>query len=120
METVAIIGASTNPNRYSNMAQHRLLEAGHKVIPITPNHQSIEGLSCFKQLTDVPSLIDTITVYINPSIINTVIDDMIEANPKRVIFNPGSESAPAMAALKEKNIEVIEACTLVMLATHQF
>jgi hypothetical protein len=44
----------------------------------------------------------------------------VALNPRRVIFNPGTESAPLQQALDEAGIEWLEACTLVMLRTGQF
>lgn len=120
MKTVAIIGASANPNRYSNMAQQRLLAAGHQPILITPNYESIDGLPCIDSISAAPDDIDTVTIYINPALIDNVIADIIAKQPKRVIFNPGSESVSAMQQLTDNGIEVVEACTLVMLATNQF
>jgi hypothetical protein len=49
-----------------------------------------------------------------------MIADILELNPARVIFNPGTESTLLQARLKAHHIECIEGCTLVMLRTAQF
>lgn len=67
---------------------------------------------------DVP--VDTVTLYVNPAISAPLEADLIALRPRRVIFNPGTESDALMEALKKRGIEVEEACTLVMLATGQY
>jgi hypothetical protein len=66
------------------------------------------------------SSIDTLTLYIGPQRSAPMIDDILRLAPKRVIFNPGTESKELAAALNQANIPHWEACTLVMLQTGQF
>jgi hypothetical protein len=51
---------------------------------------------------------------------DAIIDDIIELSPSRVIFNPGTENPGAHDRLEAKGIEVVEACTLVLLRRDQF
>ncbi|MGB5274760.1 MAG: CoA-binding protein, partial [Flavobacteriaceae bacterium] len=46
--------------------------------------------------------------------------DILKLNPKRVIFNPGTENPELYRLLEEQGIMAIEACTLVLLATDQY
>ncbi len=113
--TTLILGASDNPTRFSNRAQRKLLQYGHAAILVNPKGGEIDGLKVYPQLADVDQMIETVTVYINPSYLTNEIDNIIKLNPKRVIFNPGSESAEAAKAFSEQGIQVIEDCTLLML-----
>jgi len=119
-QTVAVLGASQNPDRYSNMAVRRLHDAGHRVIPVNPALEEIEGLPVAKSLGDIEDPIDTLTLYIGPQRSAPMIADILHLAPKRVIFNPGTESPELAAALDQANIPHVEACTLVMLQTDQF
>ena len=47
-------------------------------------------------------------------------DYIISLQPKRVIFNPGTENPEFYKLLKENNIAVEVACTLVLLSTNQY
>lgn len=120
MTTVAILGASNNPDRYSCKAQQQLQLHGHRIFPVSNHHDVVMGTACYRSLTEIGEQIDTITVYVNPHIVEELVDDMLKTNPRRVIFNPGSESATAMKLLGEAGITVQTACTLVLLATGQF
>jgi predicted CoA-binding protein len=60
------------------------------------------------------------TLYINPSHQQEWVDYFLKLNPKRIIFNPGTENPELEKRLEENGIEAIEACTLVMLGTGQY
>lgn len=117
---VAVLGASPNPERYSNKAIRQLLAHGHEVIPVTPGHDQVEGLPAVSSLRDLKGRVDTVTVYVGPKNIGPLIPELVALAPKRVIINPGAESAPLTASLDAHGIPHLEACTLVMLSTGQF
>ena len=117
---VAILGASPNTERYSWKAQQLLTEHGYQVQPVSVKYDVVDGLPAIANLADSPAKIDTVTVYLNPARLTPYVEQIVAAAPRRVIFNPGSESAQASKALQQAGIDVIEACTLVMLRTGQF
>lgn len=115
MATTLILGASDNPMRFSNRAQKKLTQFGHSVVLVNPKGGTIDGVNCLKSLSEVDQAIDTVTVYINPAYIMGEVESLLSIKPRRVIFNPGSESQEAAKRLSENNIEVIQDCTLIML-----
>ncbi len=119
-ENVAILGATDDPMKYANMAQNSLRETGHTVFPVNPNKETVDGLKAYSRLEEIPEKIDTVSVYVNPSILLSLTDDILAVNPRRVIMNPGTENEQVAEALKEHGIEVVRACTLVMSHTGQF
>ena len=120
VQTVAVLGASNNPERYSNMADRRLRDAGHHVIPVNPALSEFEGLPVAKSLGEIKEPVDTLTLYVGPQRLAALTDEILRLAPKRVIFNPGTESPELAAALDRAGITHLEACTLVMLQTGQF
>ncbi len=119
-QTVVVIGATNKPDRYSYKAVLSLKEHGHTVIPVNPALGSIEGIPVVSSLAQISSPVDTVTVYVGPKRSETMLDEIIALNPKRVIMNPGTESDFISEKLSSKGIEVLQACTLVMLGTDQF
>ncbi|OGI07324.1 MAG: hypothetical protein A2Y40_03420 [Candidatus Margulisbacteria bacterium GWF2_35_9] len=117
---VAVLGASPKEDRYSNMAVKRLLAAGHRVFPIHPVYQYIEGLRVYKNLIDIDIEIHTMTMYVNSIQSSKLIDEILELAPKRIIFNPGAENPELQELADEQGIQTLNACTLVMLSTKQF
>lgn len=122
---IVVLGASSKPNRYSNMAIKLLKEKGFFVIPIRPSKNNnekteIEGFPVKNSLKEIRDKIETITVYIGPKNVVPLIDFIIKLNPKRVILNPGTECEFLEKKLTENKISFIKACTLVLLKTGQF
>lgn len=114
-----VIGASTNPMRYSYAAMHRLTSAGHEAIPVGVKRGEVAGKTI---LNEPPQLddVDTVTLYIGPKIQESYHDYLLDLKPKRVIFNPGTINPPFMKELEDAGVEVIDACTLVILATGDY
>jgi predicted CoA-binding protein len=119
-KTVAILGASPKPDRYAYKAFEMLRRYGHRPIPINPAFAEIQGEKCFPKIGDAPKPIDTVTLYLGESRSNPLIDDIIEAKPRRIIMNPGAENFALAEKAEDAGIEVVEGCTLVMLQTGQF
>jgi predicted CoA-binding protein len=115
MKPTLVLGASTNPERYSYMATAKLKAYGHKVYPVGIKKGSIEGLEI---LTDkpVPTDVDTITMYLSDKNQKEWYDYIFALKPKRIVFNPGAENTELENLATAKGIEVVNACTLVMLS----
>lgn len=119
-QRVVVLGASTNPERYSNKALNRLLENGHEVVPVHPALERVDGIDVVPSLSAVEGEVDTLTVYVSPKISSNLREDVVALGPGRVIFNPGTENPEFEAALAEAGIPTVQACTLVLLSTGQF
>jgi uncharacterized protein len=110
-----VVGASTNPDRYAYKAIKSLLQHGHEVIGFGIKKGSIDDVE-FINDWPISTNIDTITLYVNPSLQKQYIPQILATAPKRVIFNPGTENEDFVQQLKENGIQAIEACTLVLLS----
>lgn len=119
-ERVAIIGASDKPERYSYKAMQLLIENGHEVMLIHPRLKEVDGHKVYSKLSEIEGDVDTITLYINPTLQEQIHEEILQFPTSRVIFNPGTENAGLAAELKERGVSCEEACTLVLLRTGQF
>ncbi len=119
-QAVAIVGASSNPERYAHRAQAMLEECGHSVIPVNPSTPTVRGVPVFPVIGQVNGALDTVTLYVGPTRQASIVEDLVEARPRRVIFNPGTESADSQGKLRDAGIQTLEACTLVLLQTGRF
>ena len=120
MTTVAVVGASPNEERYSNKAMRLLKEHGYTPVPISPKHDQICDAKAYPTLGELEDEVDTVSVYVAPSRQDAIIEDIVALAPRRVIFNPGAENPAAYERLAAGSVEVVEACTLVLLRTGQF
>ena len=122
MQTIAVLGASPDPSRYSNRACRVLQNLGHKVYAVSLTGDSIHGTIGVTRLAQIPEPIDTLTLYLNAANQQKLLPEILALTPrpKRVIFNPGSESDATERALDAAGIRILHACTLVMASTGQF
>lgn len=116
-----VVGATDNPERYAYRAADLLQAKGIPFIPIGIK----KGLVFGKEIVDLrqkPDLtnVHTLTLYLGPQNQVEWIDYLIGLSPKRIVFNPGTENPLFFSKAKAAGIEVLEACTLVMLTTGQF
>ena len=114
-----VLGASTKPSRYSFLAIEKLVSKGHSVLAIGQNAGEVEGIKIQTKAIPLKN-VDTVTLYLNPLRQRDYYNYIVEAQPKRVIFNPGTENPEFYQLLKLNDIKVEIACTLVMLATNQY
>jgi predicted CoA-binding protein len=116
---ILVIGASENPERYSNKAIKKLVSEGYEVKAISTKPGIVDNVE-FDTKEILYEEIHTVTMYIAPENQQPYYEYVEKLKPKRVIFNPGTENLEFERRLREKKIEAIEACTLVLLSTGQF
>lgn len=121
METkkTLVLGASANPSRYSYIAINRLTNSGHPVEAIGLKEETVAGIKIQKNHPPL-SGIHTVTLYLNPSRQEDYYDYIVNLKPKRVIFNPGTENPELYDLLRQNDIEIEVACTLVLLSIDQY
>lgn len=113
-----VLGAAPNADKYAYKATVMLKEYGHPVVPFGIKKGFIGNL---KITTDLPNEeFDTVTLYLGPHNQQAYFDYLVKLNPKRVIFNPGTENLVLENLLQRNGIEPVIACTLVLLRTGQF
>lgn len=114
-----ILGASSNPERYSYIATVRLKNAGHSVFPVGIKEGNIEGelILLGKPLIEN---VNTVTLYVSKKNQPEWYDYILNLKPKRIIFNPGTENDELVKLAKEKGIKSEVACTLVLLSIDKY
>jgi len=116
----AVIGATPRTGKYAYQAVHRLKMHDHPVVPLGVRPGEVDGEPI---LTDWPEHIedlDTVTLYVGPARQPKLYEYIIGLNPKRVIFNPGTENQEFYQQLEQAGIDYEEACTLVLLSLNAY
>lgn len=110
-----VIGASENPSRYSQMAIKSLQNHGEPVAAVGLKDGEYSGI---KIHGDRPHFddVETVTLYVGPKNQPAWYDYIVSLKPKRIILNPGTEDEGIIDLCKKNRIEVVIACTLVMLS----
>lgn len=119
MAKTLVFGASTKPDRYSNLAVRRLVANNIDTTAFGLGGGTVSGVQIKDKLEDFQN-IHTISLYLNPNNQREYYQRIVDMKPKRVIFNPGTENPEFQKMLQEAGIQVEVACTLVLLATGQY
>jgi len=114
-----VLGASLKPERYSNFAINNLVDKKHEVLAIGNKAGTVRNIPVSTELINAHN-IDTVTLYLNPENQKPYYDYILSLHPRRIIFNPGTENEELEQLAQKAGIEVVEACTLVMLRTGVF
>jgi len=119
-KVVAVIGASSNRNKFGNRAVRAFRQQGYTVIPINPNETEVEGLKVYASVLDVPGAIDMASMYVPPEIGEQVIGEIAQKGIAEVWLNPGAEGDELIARARALNIQPIVACSIVAIGENPY
>lgn len=119
MKKTLILGATTNKDRYAFKAAEKLTNAGHSIIPFGIKKGTVFGKKIINEWSGFEG-VDTVTLYVGPERQVDYFQKIISIQPKRVIFNPGTENPKFQIMLTNANIYFEEACTLVLLSLNKY
>ncbi len=117
---VAVIGASSNRQKFGNRAVRAFVQQGYTVIPINPHESNIEGLKAYASVLDVPGPVDMASFYVPPDVGEQVIDEIARKGITEVWLNPGAESDALVARARALNIQPIVACSVVAIGQNPY
>jgi predicted CoA-binding protein len=112
-KVVAVIGASSNRNKFGNRAVRAFHRQGYTVVPINPHETEIEGLKAYASVLEVPGPIDMATFYVPPGVGERLIEEVARKQIPEVWLNPGAESDELIARAQALHIHPTVACSIV-------
>lgn len=113
MKTVAIIGASTDRNKFGNKAVRAFRQQGYRVFPVNPKAAEVEGLAAFSSISSVPVRPDLVSVYLPPPAVLKLLPEIAAKGCDELWLNPGTESPEVLAEAERLGLNVIQACSIV-------
>ena len=113
MNTVAIIGASTDRSKFGNKAVRAFLQQGYTVYPVNPKESEIEGLASYPTIGDVPVRPSKVSVYLPPPVVLKLLPAIAAKGCDELWLNPGTASDEVLAAAESLGLNVIQACSIV-------
>jgi uncharacterized protein len=116
MPSVAVVGASPKPERYSHQAVLRYLERDYTVWPVHPAGHSVADQPGFRDLASLPGQPDIISLYVNPTLGLELLPTIVACQPQLLWLNPGADSDELQAAAQQQGLRVVRACNLVALS----
>ena len=113
MKTVAVIGASSNRDKFGNKALRAFARRGYAVIPINPTEKEVEGLPAYASVLDVPGTIDMATVYVPGPVGVRVMDDLARKGIPEVWLNPGADDRAVVEKARSLGLKTVVHCSII-------
>ena len=109
--TIAIVGASSSPDRSSYGIMWKLLQVGYRVIPVNPNETEVLGQKAYASLSDVPVPIDIVDVFRRAEFTPAIADEAVKVHAKALWLQQGVTNEDAAARAKAGGLMVVmDAC----------
>jgi len=103
----AVAGSFKNETKYAYKILRALIKKGYEVFPVNPRLSDVDGIKCYKSISDIPFNIDVVNVVTPPLITETIVKECREKSIKRVWLQPGAESETAIRFCRDNDISVI-------------
>jgi predicted CoA-binding protein len=113
MKSVVILGASGDRAKFGNKAVRAFRQQGWTIYPVNPKESEIEGLPCFRSITEVPVRPQMVSVYLPPPVLLKVLPDIAAKGCDVLWLNPGTESDAVLAEAERLGLNVVQACSIV-------
>ena len=115
IDTIAIIGLSSNPGRTSHQIASYMQGEGFRIVPINPNETEVLGEKCYDSMKDLPAdiRIDMVDIFRNKEYTADMVKEVAEWSKETgqspVVWTQLNVSTPeAKQIAAEAGLEYIE------------
>ncbi len=121
-ESFAVVGASRDTGKYGFLVYRSVKAAGKTVFPVNPRAAEVDGDHCYPSLSDLPQKPEVAVMVVPPPMTEAAVAECARLGIRQVWMQPGAESAAAIEACRENDIEVVAGgpCLMVLLRTAKF
>lgn len=110
--TYAVVGASTNEEKYGHKVFIDLLSNGYKTIPINPKGGELYGERVYPTLGDYEGKIDVAVFVVQPEVTKKIVATLPDLGIKIAWMQPGSEFENAYETCEKLGLECVQACIM--------
>jgi len=107
-KSIALVGASNDPNKYGNKILLNLKSKGFNVIPVNTKEEEIDGSTAFKSVSDIKECPSIINFVVPPSVGMKITKDLVEKGYDNFWYQPGAESEEISNYLESKKKNYID------------
>ncbi len=111
---VAVVGVTTNPEKWGYKVYKTLRESFPRVYPVNPKYESVLGDRCYRNLESLPEKPDVVITVVPPGVTENVVKSCRELGIGMVWMQPGSESRKAIEFCGRNGIECMHSACFVV------
>ncbi|MAZ59682.1 MAG: CoA-binding protein [Chloroflexi bacterium] len=106
-QTIAVVGLSDNPDRFSYRVAKYLQDQGYRIIPVNPMLEEVLGEKSYPDLNAVPEPIDMVDIFRRSELVAPVVDQAIEVKAKYIWMQDGVIDQESAAKAEHAGIPVV-------------
>jgi predicted CoA-binding protein len=113
-DAIAIVGVSSNPDKYGTRVWHDLRKKGYTVYGVNPRLETLDGEKIYPDIASLPSSVQALNLVVPPKITEQIVEQAIQRGIRHIWMQPGAESEAAIEACRANSINVIHSqCVMV-------
>ncbi len=107
-QTIAVVGASSNPERAGYYIPEYLQKHGYRIVPVNPNYDEVLGERCYASLEDIPFPVDVVEVFRRPEFTPDVARQAVAIGAKALWLQLGISNDEARRIAQEGGLRYVE------------
>lgn len=105
--TIAVVGASVNPERPSHRVTGYLMEHGYQVIPVNPNAREVLGETSYPSLSSIPGEVEVVDIFRRSEEVMPIVDEAIKIGARAIWMQEGIVNEAAAAKARDAGLLVV-------------
>jgi predicted CoA-binding protein len=106
-KTIAVVGASPDPDRDSNRIMEYLIRVGYDVFPVNPNYEEVLDKKCFPTVKSIGKPIDIVDIFRRSEFVDDAAKDAVSANAKILWMQLGVINETAAQYAMDHGMKVV-------------
>jgi predicted CoA-binding protein len=107
-KTIAVIGVSRSPKKFSRMVYDAFKKKGYTVYAVNPNAENIEADVCYKNIHSLPKQAEGIVIITPSKETEKIVRQALDAGITRIWIQQGAESEEAILFCRKNGLKVID------------
>ncbi|MFA9439015.1 CoA-binding protein [Uliginosibacterium sp. sgz301328] len=107
VKTIAMVGASPDPERPSHHVATSLQSLGYRIVPVRPGLDSLFGEKAYASLRDIPFPVDIVDVFRASAAVGPIVDDAIAIGAPRLWLQEGVVNEPEALRAQAAGMQVV-------------
>lgn len=106
-KTIAVVGASVNPERPSNTIMNYMMMHGYNIIPVNPTIGEVSGKKCYPTLSAISEKIEVVDIFRRSEDVMPIVDEAIKISAKVIWMQEGIINAEAAKKARDAGLLVV-------------
>jgi predicted CoA-binding protein len=107
-KTIAVVGASNDPEKYNNEVASYLIEQGYRIIPVNPTDEEVLGERTYETVDQILGEVDVVDVFLAPEKTPEIAEDAVQAGAKVLWLQEGIENGETCRIAEEGELAYVE------------